>query len=111
MVVLLREAAARGIATGYVRKLLAAFDVWKHGRMGEKRPSPHTPALIEPLSDRELDVLHLLADGQTNQEIAQALCVSVNTIKTHLKNIYRKLGVNSRREATAKAKKQGLVKE
>jgi len=100
---LLREDAARGIATEYVRKLLAAFP--------HIPPHPHAPTLIEPLSERELEVLCLLAEGQTNQEIAQALCVSINTIKTHLKNIYGKLGVNSRREAAAKARRLGLVKE
>jgi len=98
---LLREDAARSVAPEYVRKLLAAFP--------HIPPHPHTPTLIEPLSDRELDVLHLLADGQTNQEIAQALCVSVNTVKTHLKNIYGKLGVHDRREAVARAKKLRLV--
>jgi LuxR family maltose regulon positive regulatory protein len=55
--------------------------------------------------------LHLLADGLTNQEIAQALCVSVNTVKTHLSNIYGKLGVHSRREAVAQAKELGLVQQ
>jgi len=65
--------------------------------------------LVEPLSERELEVLDLLADGQTNQEIAQALHVSINTVKTHLKNIYGKLGVHNRRKATAQAKKLGLV--
>ena len=70
---------------------------------------PGPSSLVEPLSDRELDVLRLLADGQTNQEIALALCVSINTVKTHLKNIYGKLGVSNRRQATAKAKELGLV--
>jgi LuxR family maltose regulon positive regulatory protein len=72
-------------------------------------PRTSAPPLIEPLSDRELDVLRLLADGQTNQEIAQALCVSVNTVKTHLRNIYGKLGVRSRRAAAAEAKNLGLL--
>lgn len=105
MAALLREAATQGITPDFVEKLLAAFGT-------PETPAP-TPAvaqpLIEPLSDRELDVLHLLADGQTNQEIAQALCVSVNTVKTHLKNIYGKLGVSSRREAVAQAKDLGLI--
>jgi LuxR family maltose regulon positive regulatory protein len=110
MAELLRRARSQGVATEYVNKLLAAFSV------------PETPApkpavsqaliaqsLIDPLSDREIDVLRLLIGGQTNQEIALALCVSVNTVKTHVKNIYGKLGVNSRRKAIAEAKKLGLV--
>ncbi len=109
MTVLLQEAAAQGIAPAYVGKLLGAMGVWEYGSIGEIPPHPHPPTLVEPLSDRELDVLHLLAAGQTNQEIAQGLCVSVNTVKTHLKNIYGKLGVNNRREAIAQAKKLGLV--
>jgi LuxR family maltose regulon positive regulatory protein len=107
---LLEEAAAQGIAVDYVRKLLAVFE---GGTTSEEQRAKAArgaaKGLVEPLSDRELDVLRLLADGRTNQEIAQALCVSVNTVKTHLKNVYGKLGVNNRREAIAKAKKLDLV--
>ncbi|MDY6877383.1 MAG: LuxR C-terminal-related transcriptional regulator [Chloroflexota bacterium] len=105
MAELLRQAKSQGVATEYVNKLLAAFDAPK---TLAPKPAVAQP-LIEPLSDREIDVLHFLADGQTNQEIAQALCVSINTVKTHLKNVYGKLGVSNRREATAEAKKLGLV--
>ena len=109
MKVLLHTAVERGIVTEYARKLLAEFRVREYGSVGEKRPHPPTPTLIELLSDRELDVLRLLADGQTNQEMAQALCVSVNTVKTHLRNIYGKLGVHNRRETVAKAKELDLL--
>ena len=109
MAALLREAAARDVATEYVGKLLAAFRVSEYGRMGMEPPHPHAQPLLEPLSDRELDVLYLLTDGQTNREIAQALCVSINTVKTHLKNVYGKLGVSNRRQATAKAEELGLI--
>jgi len=114
MATLLREAMAQGIAPDYVAKLLAAFKA-KAGERGHPGKAPTSSAppsaqpLVEPLSDRELDVLRLLADGQTNDEIAHALCVSVNTVKTHLKNIYGKLGVSSRRQAAAQAKQLGLV--
>jgi len=113
---LLWEAASQGVAPDYVAKLLAAIDAEEQtGRGAEVQrlsPAPlhpSTPALVEPLSDRELKVLCLLADGLTNQEIAQALFVSLNTVKTHLKNIYGKLGMHNRREATAQAKKLGLL--
>jgi LuxR family maltose regulon positive regulatory protein len=116
MAALLREAASQGITPDYVAKLLAAIDAEEQrGRGAEVQrlsPAPlhpSTPALVEPLSERELKVLRLLADGLTNQEIAQALYVSVNTVKTHLKTIYGKLGVHNRREAIAQAKKLGLV--
>jgi LuxR family maltose regulon positive regulatory protein len=102
---MLREAAGHGVVPNYVERLLATFDT-------PSRPAPASVVaqpLIEPLSDRELDVLRLLADGQTNREIAQALCLSVNTVKTHLKNIYGKLGTGNRREAAAEAKRLGLV--
>ncbi len=65
--------------------------------------------LIEPLSDREVDVLHLLAEGLTNQEIGQKLFISLPTVKTHTSNIYGKLGVNSRRDAVARARALGLL--
>jgi LuxR family maltose regulon positive regulatory protein len=104
MAALLREAAAQGVTPEYVGKLLSAFEV-------PQPPLPrHIPTqpLIEPLSERELDVLQLLVEGQTNYEIARALRVSVNTVKTHLSHIYGKLGVHNRREAAAKAKELDL---
>ncbi len=61
------------------------------------------------LSNRELDTLKLISDNLTNLEIADKLFVSVNTVKTHLKNIYLKLDVNSRTKAVTKAKKNQLI--
>ena len=65
------------------------------------------PATI--VSDRELEILGLLADGLTYREMALALFVSINTIKTHVRNIYGKLGARRRREATARAKELDLL--
>lgn len=111
MAALLQAAVLQGIAPVYVGKLLAAIGVSEYESIQAPPSHPYALAqpLVEPLSKRERDVLHLLADGQTNQEIAQALCVSINTVKTHLKNIYGKLGVSNRREAATQAKKLGLV--
>jgi LuxR family maltose regulon positive regulatory protein len=116
---LLHQAAVKGIMDQYVAKLLAIFTDTKYSRYrisdflsrqsGLKSETVQPETLVEPLSDRELDVLRLLAEHRTNQEIAHSLCVSVNTIKTHLKNVYGKLGVSNRREAIAKAKALNLV--
>jgi len=61
------------------------------------------------LTDRESDTLKLIEENMMNQEIADKLFVSVNTVKTHLKNIYLKLGVDSRANAVAKAKELRLI--
>jgi LuxR family maltose regulon positive regulatory protein len=83
----------------YIRKLLAAFSD-QDSRNSSLSPQP----LIEPLSEREIDVLQLVAEGLTNQEIASRLYLSLNTIKVHTRNIYSKLGVNNRTQAAARAK-------
>jgi ATP/maltotriose-dependent transcriptional regulator MalT len=72
---------------------------------GEGIPKP--PA--EPLSERELEVLTLLASGRSNREIARDLFVAVGTVKTHTNNIYRKLGARNRAEALAKARNLELI--
>lgn len=74
-----------------------------------ERVSAPPPGLLEPLSERERDVLRLLPTLLPNTEIAAELFVSVNTVKTHVKSIYRKLEVSSRREAVARARRLRLI--
>ena len=100
---LLRRAGSRGIAPKYVSRLLGEFD-----KMAGKASASHQP-LIEPLSDRELEVLALLADGLSNQKIAERLVLSIGTVKTHTSSIYRKLDVSSRTQAIARAKELSLL--
>ena len=70
---------------------------------------PPTRALIEPLSERELDVLRLLGTDLDGPDIARELIVSLNTVRTHTKNIYAKLGVNNRRAAVRRAEELDLL--
>ena len=71
--------------------------------------SPHAPALIEPLSPRELEVLRLIAAGKSNQQIADELVISPNTVGRHVSNIFNKLGFANRAEAATYALRQGLA--
>ncbi len=106
MAALLREAAARGVAVDFIGRLLAAFRATEHRDNGAR---PNNQPLVDPLSERELEVLHLLAAGHSNDEIGRSLYVSTNTVKAHLKSIYGKLDVNSRHEAIGKAGQLGLL--
>jgi LuxR family maltose regulon positive regulatory protein len=65
--------------------------------------------LIEPLSERELEVLQLIAEGLTNPEIASRFFLSLHTIKVHTRNIYGKLGVHNRTQAVARARALGIL--
>jgi LuxR family maltose regulon positive regulatory protein len=101
---LLRQAADRGIAPEYVGRLLAAL-MPESGRA----PRPGKIPLAEPLSERELEVLRLLRTDLSITEIAQAIYVSVNTVRTHQKSIYGKLQVHSRLEAVRRAQELDLL--
>jgi LuxR family maltose regulon positive regulatory protein len=94
----------------YMDKLLAAFPAEAPGAGNAKTGQPARPARndesglpVEPLSERELEVLKLLASELSGPEIANYLIVSLNTLRTHTKNIYYKLGVNTRRAAVRRA--------
>jgi len=102
MTSLLRAAAKRGTRQDYARRLLAAAS-------GTERNGPVEQALIEPLSDRELDVLRLLGSELDGPAIARELMVSLNTMRTHTKNIYAKLAVTNRRAAVRRAAELGLL--
>jgi LuxR family transcriptional regulator, maltose regulon positive regulatory protein len=102
MAALLREAAKHPIAPNYVRQLRAAF-----GKAEGITPLPQL--LIEPLSERELEVLRLLGTELNGPELARELMVSLNTLRTHTKNIYNKLGVNDRRAAFRRAEELDLL--
>jgi len=99
-----RVMADNGRANGYVHKLLSYFDE----RIVQPPPLDDQP-LIEPLSERELEILQLIAEGLSNQEIGSQLYLSLNTVKAHTRNIYGKLGVNSRTQATARARTLGIL--
>lgn len=106
----------RSAVPDFVRSLLEAF-----GLPSPVEPGPGPagasvsretgePELIEPLSEREVEVLQLVADGLSNREIAASLIISVGTVKKHLNNIFGKLEVRSRTQAVAQAREVGLVK-
>lgn len=90
------------VAPNYVRRLLIAF-----GRAKADRPAPQ--ALPDPLSERELDVLRLLATDLSGPQIARELVVSLNTVRSHTKSIYAKLDVNSRRTAVRRGQELDLL--
>lgn len=87
----------------YANKLAASLQSGRSEGMPAKQP------LIEPLSERELEVLGLISEGDSNQEIAEKLVISVGTVKRHTVNIYSKLDVKNRTEAVAKARDLDLL--
>jgi LuxR family maltose regulon positive regulatory protein len=89
----------------YVHKLLVACGIYDRVHPS----SPILQTLVEPLSERELDVLKLLGTELSGPEIAAQLSVSLNTVRTHTKNIYGKLGANSRRAAVRRGQELGLL--
>jgi len=122
MAELLRQAVEHGIVPEYASRLLATLD---HERPRSQAPGytlatkhatnlkpetfePATP-MVESLSERELEVLELIAEGLSNREIAQRLFLSLPTVKWHASNIYGKLGVGNRTQAVAKARTLGIL--
>jgi LuxR family transcriptional regulator, maltose regulon positive regulatory protein len=106
LAVLLRKIAARGVAVGYVGKLLAVLDAPRPLTIATP---PGVQPLLEALSERELEVLRLMAAGLKNQAIADELVVVLGTVKAHINNIYGKLGVANRVQAITRASELQLL--
>jgi LuxR family maltose regulon positive regulatory protein len=106
---LLYQAVTRGIAPDYARRLLAAFPVLEPDQTASLRKETPQSKLVEPLSEREREVLELISEGLTNPEIASRLYLSLNTVKVHTRNIYGKLNVHSRTQAVARSQALGLL--
>jgi LuxR family maltose regulon positive regulatory protein len=104
---LLRHATARGLAGAYTRRVLAAFDAPRQPIV----PAGESTAagFSQPLTEREQEILRLIAAGLRNQEIADHLSISAATVKRHIANTYGKLGVGHRTEALARATELKLL--
>jgi ATP/maltotriose-dependent transcriptional regulator MalT len=102
MVRLLSEVKTQGIMPKYIGKLLDVFG-------DTERKTATNQSLIEPLSEREREILSLIANGLKNKEIAEQMVISLNTVLYHTKNIYNKLGVNKRTQAILKAQELNLL--
>jgi len=89
----------------YIDRLMAAFSQ----PASAEKPRPVT--MLEPLSERELDILRLIATGRTNKEIADILVIAVSTVKSHINNLYGKLGTQRRTQAISIARDLGLLEE
>jgi LuxR family maltose regulon positive regulatory protein len=118
---LLKQLLRQNVALDYIRQILAAFRDDERAVVPEaadqptasppkpRRPFPPSQSPVEPLTNRELDVLDLLEQRLSNNEIADNLFISPKTVKKHLENIYGKLNVNSRRQAVEKATALGIL--
>jgi LuxR family maltose regulon positive regulatory protein len=101
-------ALKEGILPQFVGALLTAFEaegIWMEPQTGR----PQGGDLIDPLSERELEVLALIAQGFTNQEIGDHLFIALSTVKGHNRRIYGKLNVKNRTEAVARARDLGII--
>jgi ATP/maltotriose-dependent transcriptional regulator MalT len=114
MAQLLSEAAAHGVMPDYIGKLLAAFQDVTHDEGQTTKLSSSVmrsgpSSLVDSLSQRELEILQLIAQGLSNREIGERLFLALDTVKGHNRRIYDKLQVSSRTEAIARARELGLL--
>ena len=107
---LLHTLARSGVAVETIGRLLAAFPVGVRNQMAVTTAAQRDDEIIEPLSEREMEVLGLLAERLSDKEIAERLRISPLTVRRHSVNLYQKLHVNSRRQAVARAQSLGLLR-
>lgn len=103
---LLRQAVAEGIGGAYARQLVAHLS---EAEQAIERANRGGDVLAEPLTNREIEILRLIASGLRNREVADQLYISVSTVKRHISNVYGKMEVSHRTEAVARAKALGLL--
>jgi LuxR family maltose regulon positive regulatory protein len=106
MASLFMRAKEHGIMPDYVGKVITAFEAEHSTNISHQAASQ---PLVEPLSERELEILQLLADGLSNRDVSKRLFIALDTVKGHNRNIYQKLQVNRRTEAVARARELGLI--
>ena len=106
---LLRVALSRGTMPEYVTKLLAIIEAEEGLRRGAAGKGPAVPESSEFLSQRELEVLRLVADGLSNQQIARKLSISLNTAKTHVAHVFGKLNAKDRLQAVKRARELKVI--
>jgi LuxR family maltose regulon positive regulatory protein len=110
MAELLRFAISKNVAPEYASKLLAAFPENIYDAVQyDQDLTVYQQSLVEPLSEREIEVLCLMAEGCKYKEIAERLVVSINTVRHHTRNVYSKLDVNNRTQAIGRAKELNLL--
>ena len=108
---LVSEAAAHGMMPDYTGTLLAVFEAEAYKRDDTAYPPPaqRTRSLVEPLSQREVEVLRLIAQGLSNREISERLFLALDTVKGHNRSIFGKLLVQRRSDAVVKARFLGIL--
>jgi LuxR family maltose regulon positive regulatory protein len=104
-----QQTGAGGVPLGCLARLLRAFDETHAAPHAGRGAAAAVPGLVEPLTDREVEVLGLLAAGRSNQRIAEELVVTLDTVKKHVSHVMDKLGVVNRTEAVARARELGLL--